>query len=248
MDNFGLGNRMLVKQGRKWGAPVSVSATSYQGKHPLVYHPYLRVSYQVPHLQVVPFSQTLLKKLVDIGLSRAVLCHIPWGVLPETHHPNLANRQTAKHILGFPIHTPLFLWAGYIQQVQKKDFLFAVEQAERARRQGLDAAFYFAFKPESFEYGLQKWHAPERGIHVAATDVARFKHLQSAADVLYSPIINKSCIVAPPLTWIEMLNLGVPILTTDVPGASEIVQEGITGYMAENPEKLMEKIDPVLSS
>ena len=44
--------------------------------------------------------------------------------------------------------------------------------------------------------------------------------------------------MAPPLTWIECMANGMPVLTTDVPGAEELVEDGRTGYRATTRDQL----------
>ena len=242
MDNFGWGNRILVKKGQHLRATTSVSAMAYQGKNHLWYHPYLRLSYNNPNLYIIAFSSTFKEKLSEIGLSQDRISHIPWGVLAPNKDFLSRNTALARKVISLPADKPLFLWAGYIQQIQRRDFLFAIKQARSAIKKGLKATFYFAFKAESMENGFERFHKPEQGIYVTSTDVKLFDHLKSAADILYSPVINKCCIVAPPLTWIEMLAMGVPILTTDVPGAAEIVEDGKTGYLARYENELIDKM------
>ncbi|MHA2283472.1 MAG: glycosyltransferase [Promethearchaeota archaeon] len=239
MDNLGPGNRIISKVGSRLNATTSVSAMAYQGKSPFLYHPYLRLSYCAPNLYIIPFSSTFKKKLLEIGVSQDRIKHILWGV---ASNEDSLSKNRAKKTLGLSIRRPLFLWAGYIQQIQKQDFYFALEQARNALEKGLIATFYFAFKPEAMENGFERFHKPEQGIYVTATEVELFDHLKVATDVFYSPVTNKRCILAPPLTWIEMMSLGVPILTTNVPGAFEIVEEGKTGCMAHNEDDLIRKM------
>jgi glycosyltransferase involved in cell wall biosynthesis len=45
--------------------------------------------------------------------------------------------------------------------------------------------------------------------------------------------------LAPPLTWIELLSTGVPILTISVPGIEKIIIPGQTGYLCRSSEELV---------
>ena len=131
---------------------------------------------------------------------------------------------------------------GFIQQVREPDFHLAYRLAKRARAAGLHATVVFAFKPETFRPEYVSLHAPSEGIHVFPTPVEVFRDVIAAADLLFSPIEARDCIVAPPLTWIEAMSNGLPILTTDVPGASELVEDGRTGYLAGDAEDLLAKL------
>jgi glycosyltransferase involved in cell wall biosynthesis len=139
----------------------------------------------------------------------------------------------------------MLLWAGFIQQVREPDFHLALDLARMARAQGLDATFMFAFKPETFRPEYAALHRPESGIHVLPTPVDAFADARAAADLLVSPIEARDCIVAPPLTWIECMSTGLPVLSTDVPGADELIEDGRTGYRATDRADLGAKLTAI---
>lgn len=239
MDNLGLVNRLIAGAAP---SPVSVSAMAYQGGSKLLYDSYLYLSYKHPNLTVIPYSTAYAKKFRQIGIDKNRIVRIPWGVKLPPKSMAGEKEKRSKVLLLLPSDKPLFLWAGYIQQIQRKDFLYALKVAKQALQNGLDGSFYFAFKPESFEKRFAMFHEPEKGIFVAPTTIEQFDNLKSAADVFYSPVVNKKCIIAPPLTWIELLATGTPILTTDVPGAGEIVSNGDTGFWAQSTKTLIERM------
>ena len=234
MDNMGLTNSILA---RTLESPVSVSAMAYQGKKPKwFYENYLRISYKVKNLTVVPYSKAFASKLSQIGINSGNICRIPWGVyIDSTVKPNPEIKISSKKALGLPPKKPLILWTGYIQQITREDFLFAYKQALGVCK-SFQATFYFAFKPESFESDFVAKNIPEQHVYVTPTDPEKFEQLMSAADILYSPVVNSDCIVAPPLTWIEIMSRGTPIITTSVLGANEIIENGKTGTISNNIE------------
>jgi glycosyltransferase involved in cell wall biosynthesis len=242
MDNLGFANKRMVKTARSLEARISLSAMAYQGKRSIFYHPYLRLSLNHPALCVIPYSASYKDKLIELGLDPKKIIHIPWGIIPGEKKVTARKKYFMKKELNIPTEKPLFVWAGYIQQIQKNDFLFAIRNAEAALERGLDATFYFSFKPETMEKGFEEYHKPSKGIYVESTSPGKYNSLRLAADVFYSPVTNKKCILTPPLTWIEMMALGVPIITTNAPGASAIVEEGKTGYMAANDQDILNKI------
>ena len=233
MDNLGLTNRLIANSAK---APVSVSAMAYQGKRPeWLYKQYLRISYGHNNLTVIPYSKSFERRLVEQGFNRRKIQRIPWGIKPinlncYAHGDNIGSRK------------PLILWAGYIQQIDRDDFEFAYRAAKRSLAQGLDARFMFAFKPESFDNGFESYDDPANNIMVRSTTSKEFLELQQIANVFLSPVTNSKCILAPPLTWLEMLSLGVPIVTLDTPGASEAVIFGETGYLATSEEDIVQKL------
>ena len=223
-------------------AVTSVSAMAYQGWATSFYDRYLRLSYNQSGLEVIAYSLALADKLRSIGITRAPILHIHWGVSLPPRPIDKAKKAQAKKELSLPADRAIFLWAGYIQQIKREDFFLALRSAREALSNGLNAIFYFAFKPETMENDIIKNHDPTAGIFISATSARKFKLLKLAADVFYSPLANKSCVVTPPLTWIELLSLGVPILTTNAGGVDEAVLEGRTGYIARSSDELARKI------
>jgi hypothetical protein len=58
---------------------------------------------------------------------------IPWGVYKSNISVALvsnAEKMEIKKILGIIPNKPLILWAGYIQQIGRRDFLYAYEIAK----------------------------------------------------------------------------------------------------------------------
>ncbi|MDM8523176.1 glycosyltransferase family 4 protein [Desulfococcaceae bacterium HSG8] len=236
MDNMGLANRMIAE---KNPTTLSVSAMSYHGKrNNFIYEKFLTVSYRHHNISVVPYSKAYQTRLLKLGISNKNIRHIPWGIKCNT----CDSRETQKTDIGISNDKPLILWTGYIQQIQRNDFLFAAHTSINALKQGLNANFYFAFKPECFENGFENYHRPEEGIFVKPTDASGFEILKKSCDIMFSPVVNSNVILAPPLTWLEMLNNGVPIVTTDVPGASEAVINGETGIIVNSEKELIKKL------
>jgi len=239
MDNFGLFNQFFVMAAP---ADVSVSAMAYQGWDTPFYNRYLRLSYNHPAIQVVAYSAALGAKLRSIGITLPLIRHIHWGVALSAGWPSPEKRKFAKEELSIPPDMPILLWAGYIQQIRRDDFFLALRWARKARENGFKAVFYFAFKPESMEEEFIKYNDPDAGIFIKATSAEEFTLLKTAADVFYSPLVNKNCVVSPPLTWIELLSQGVPILTTDAGGTEEVVVEGKTGSLIRSEGDMERKM------
>ncbi|MHB0976435.1 MAG: glycosyltransferase [Candidatus Aquicultorales bacterium] len=234
MDNFGPVNSYIAERA---GVPVSVSAIAYQGRRPLyLYEMYLKASYLSGRLTVVPFSRPYREKLIGLGVAPDRARSIPWGVSFPSGGDVMADPGRERR----GSEKPLILWAGYGQQIGRGDFLLAYRTAKRALSEGLSATFHFAFKPESFERGFGSYDDPENGVIVTRTTSAEFRKLKESADVFFSPVANTRCVVAPPLTWLEVLASGMPIVTTDVPGTAEVIVPGKTGFRARSAKELVE--------
>lgn len=239
MDNFGFANRPIAKDAP---TPVSVSAIGYQGINKLFYDNYLRLSYNHPNLEVIPYSLAYAKKLKQIGVHENHIKHIRWGVKLPEQRLKAEKKRELKISLSLPPEKLLFVWAGYIQQIQKKDFLYAIKIAKEALNNNFNGIFFFAFKPKHFDKKVVSFCNPEKGIFIRETSTKEFGLLKQIADIFYSPVVNKNSILAPPLTWIEFLSFGIPILTTNAGGADEVVTHGKTGYIAKSNNELIKKM------
>lgn len=241
MDNFGPGNRLIGRTAKRLGACPSVTAIAYERRGQRLYHRFLQLSYGWPAMRVVAMSRQFRRRLAELGIHEDRLARIPWGVIPAEPSSSV-DHSSLRSTLGLPTLRPIVLWAGFIQQAREADFVGAYRVAMKARVQGLDATFVFAFKPETFRLEYASLDRPDLGIHVMTTPVDRFAQVMQASDLLYSPIFHRDCIVAPPLTWIEAMAAGLPVLTTDVLGADELIEDGRTGYMARTDAELLEKL------
>ena len=125
MDNFGIANRIIAHQAAHVNIAVSVSAISYMDRNPVVYHPYLLLSYKSPNLTVIPYSRSLKSRLAALGIEPERLHRIPWGVPPDSSGPRKRATDFRASLPG-PHNRPLILWAGYLQQIQRADFIFAL--------------------------------------------------------------------------------------------------------------------------
>lgn len=218
MDNLGIANRLIARYAR---TRVSVTAFTYAGVRPyFLYDWFLRASFDHYNITVVSYSEAYREKLLRLGIDPSGVRRIQWGVSPDCAS------------VTRPGGRPLILWSGYICPIGREDFMFAHETARDALKGGLDAEFVFAFKPECYEPGFSEFHRPGGGISVMPTTGPEFDALKARAGIFYSPVVNPDVIVGPPLTWLEMLAHGIPIVTTCVPGVTEAVREGVTGFVA----------------
>jgi glycosyltransferase involved in cell wall biosynthesis len=244
MDNFGPVMHLL----QRWAAPVpvSVSAMGYYARGPL-HDAYLRLCYRGLDA-VIPFSEAYRRKLIELGLLAENAFAIPWGVDTDSlHKPASAGERAAlKRALGIEADRRLVLWTGFIQQIKEQELYASIEAAQHIAQRRPDAHFVFALKPECYHPQYQRFSAP--WIRVLTTTSESFPPLARAADYLLSPIVNTRSIVTPPLTWLEMMAMGVPIITNRVPGVEAVIQSGENGFVAENIGALPVLLGRALSS
>jgi glycosyltransferase involved in cell wall biosynthesis len=243
MDNFGPAMRRM----RHWFSPVplSVSAMGYYARGPL-HDQYLQLCYRGLDA-IVPFSAAFAQKLLELGLSGQRLHVIPWGIDVESVRgiPTANARAEAKRRLGIDPDHRLVLWTGFIQQIKEPEFHTSMRIAQKTVQHRDDVCFVFAFKPESYRPDYQSFTADR--IRVLATTNESFEHLLQAADYLLSPVTNIRSIVTPPLTWLEAMATGIPVITNRVPGAEAAIESEKSGFVAETVDSIVPLLDAALS-
>ncbi|RZB31514.1 MAG: hypothetical protein SRB2_04483 [Desulfobacteraceae bacterium Eth-SRB2] len=226
IDNLGPAMRLI-----KWIFPylyVTYSAPTYSPRGKL-YNQYLKFSFEKLD-KIIPHTEAYRKKLIDLGFSKEKLRVIRWSVNLPKKQMKLSQQIELRRKMGVKPSDKLFLWSGFIQQIQIEDFWIALTVAKRITKLYDFCHFIFAFKPQVFR---QEYTAHESDYISIITNVQNFPDLLETADIFYSPVGNLSSIVSPPLTWIEAMARGTPVLTNNVKGVDEIVIERQTGFVAE---------------
>ena len=137
----------------------------------------------------------------------------------------------------------MFLWTGFIQQIGERDLNLTLELAREIAKKEANAEFLFSFKPEFRSKAREYTGGHPRITILDAVD--NFEHLLGSADFLLSPIENVESIVAPPLTWIESISSGTPVITTDAGGAREIIADGQNGFIGAGYGELVNTLSGI---
>lgn len=190
---------------------------------------------------VAPFSEAFAEILREIGVTTPTMAAIRWGVdLNRFHPPSDRERKEARELTGIPDDRILLVWTGFIQQTGWADFRFSYRLAELVLQQAPDKfEFVFCFKPQSFQRRFLDWKQPGIRIFGASED---FWNLRIAADYLVSPMQAPHCTAAPPLTWVESLAMGLPLIVTPLPGVREVVMSGTNGWVVHSPEEARDRL------
>jgi glycosyltransferase involved in cell wall biosynthesis len=239
MDNFGP-LMSLVKQTFPH-IYITISAPTYNPRF-LIYDYYMKMCLYNQD-KIITYTNTLKRKLINLGTQEERLKTIRWGVPVSGISCNLEQKKELKKKLNINPNLKLILWSGYLQQIRENDFLMALQVARNVIRAIDSCHFIFAFKPEYFK---QKYFNFEEDRIKIITNIQDMPELFTAADLFLSPVTATKSIVAPPLTWIESMAYGVPIVTTNVGGADEIVINGYTGHIAKSQEDLENMIMKII--
>lgn len=207
--------------------PAFASAITYDPRYAL-YDSFLRASL-AGFSAVGATSDTFRRRLVEIGLPEERMRTVRWGADPAEHTP-APDRAAIKRRLGVPPDAPLVFWAGYIQQITEADFRVAHRAVLDARRILPDLHAVFCFKPAHFRPAFASLAGS--GVQLSG-DGEVYALARSAADLFLSPVTRGRSILAPPLTWVESMLQGLPILTTPCGAAEETLDHGRAGEAVE---------------
>ncbi len=228
IDNYG--PVMLTVRPFARGIPTSISAPTYNR---------VRFLYDFMLLQslwsfdrVVPYTHAYANRLLAIGLDHSRVRRIPWGVdVARLHPPSPEEREAARTSLGIGGDTLLVGWSGFTQQATERDLEFAAAVARRTLKDfPKDFSFHFCFKPEHFRERYRSLESPGMRVHASPEE---FTTVRLASDLLISPLVEGGVTVGPPLTWLEFMAMGVPIMSTPADGVEEAVIDSKTGLIVE---------------
>jgi glycosyltransferase involved in cell wall biosynthesis len=232
MDNFGFGMGYLCKTLSK---KTVFAAANYDPRG----HFYDRVQkYFLSKLDlIITYSHAYKNILSKLGINNHNISVLHWGISPYTLSPlDDSIKQETKKLHNIKHNNMLILWTGYIQQIQEIDFYLSTSVAKEICKKRSNVQFIFCFKPETFK---SKYKDEETdGIQIIS-GAPNFHNLLGSADLLFSPTYKLSSTVSPPLTWTEAMSMGVPVITTNVKGADEIIDHLVDGYITDNYDTII---------
>jgi glycosyltransferase involved in cell wall biosynthesis len=221
VDNFGLAMPTMKILFRKPVVCASIPTARTGNKF---YDFILKTSYSnLDH--IVAFTDFLKENLFRIGIDKEKISVIRWGARIEKDR-TIKSPNKEKKVL---------LWSGFLTQVREEDFLFAIDIAKKIVAATDKCRFVFCFKPHYFQ---KKYRAYEsKNIEIQPN--LSYHRLIEKSDVFFCPIKNRNKIIAPPLTWIEMMLTGMPVITTQVNAVEEIIHNGVNGYACKDEQAMI---------
>jgi len=179
-------------------------------------------------------SRAYRQKLIQHGLKEEKVEVIRWGVPLG----NGSDKKRTNH------RHKVILWTGFTQQIKEKSFYQALAVAQRILKKNSRIDFVFAFKPECFQerYGLYQ----EKNLKIMKTNQPEFLNLLDKVDLLIAPVETLRSTIAPPLSWIECMASGVPVMSTQAPGSDEVLKHKETGFVAKSYQEFEDLMENVL--
>jgi glycosyltransferase involved in cell wall biosynthesis len=237
MDNFGFSTALA----KIFFPKIKVYATAITyNTHNLPLKPYgfyQRIAFG--NLDKLVVSSTAYREqLIEHGFSKDKVKVIRWGI-PISDKKNRVAKRDKKDASN-----KVVLWTGFTQQIREKSFNLSLSVAQKIVSQKSNIDFVFAFKSECFNKRYQFFE--NEHLQIVTTDPERFTELLGRADLLFAPVVRLRSIAAPPLTWIECMAMGIPIISTQAPGVDEVLKHNFTGFVAGSNEELETLIQDVL--
>jgi len=232
IDNYG--PVMMLVPAVAGSTPTSISAPTYFPRW-MFYDAFLRTSF-APFDAIAPFSDAYTHRLHELGVADRPIVTIRWGVDPDRVHPATDDERRAGRLrLGIAPDRTVVMWTGFIQQTDWKDFRFAYRLGELTVAAAPDRfVFLYCFKPAHYRPELRE--LDRAGLRIVGS-APEYEDARASADCLLSPISATRSTAAPPLTWVEALARGLPILSTWIPGADEAIVPGESGWFVRSPEE-----------
>ena len=149
------------------------------------------------------------------------------------------KKEVVRRSLGILDTGKLVLWSGYLQQIQAADFARTIDVARHVAALDKEITFLFAFKPETYQQSFSEQQS-ERVMVLGGLE--NFGEVLDTADLFLSPIGSEKSTVSPPLTWLEAMSKGTPVITTNIRGVDEVITHNVNGFIAEDYANLADVI------
>ena len=235
-----MGNSFGIIPHRAKGAPSSIFISSlFSHGHPLRDFS-LRVRLN-QYSRIVASTHSMKRKLIEIGIPSKKLEVIPWGIDSARLKPDNDMAEKTKERLGIRKESKIILWSGFTQHISYNDFILSLGIAKAVIKRVEDCVFLFSFKKTNFKPEYCQY-ANERLIISKTNSNLEFLELINASRMYLAPTARRDIVVGPPLTWIESMSHGCPVVTTESEGVGELIKDEYTGYIFNSYDVGINKI------
>ncbi|MFQ6020247.1 MAG: glycosyltransferase family 4 protein, partial [Dehalococcoidia bacterium] len=189
--------------------------------------------------RIVSPCHALEEHLAGLGIPRRRLLTIPLGVdLEHFRAVDPEEKARLRGSYGVDEGAKVIAWVGpIIPPSQLDDVRFLLAAVPTIRRRVPNAVFVFAFK-----YGIPHHLVPA---HPWVKAIDRYRDIRDVfhmADVVALPFTATDPWITVPLSMVEALACGVPVVTLRHPGLSEVVTDGESGVLVERLEGLPQAV------
>lgn len=177
--------------------------------------------------QVVAYTDAARNVLLATGLLQERVVTIPWGVQPTTTVP---SGKASDRIRGRYHCSEGDMLIAVTPRGTEKSIVNIIEFA-KSLSQETHTKYVFAIRPTRYSESYMKHGNSQVIIENGPKD---FYGLLEVADVVWAPVDKLTVTTLPPLTWIEAMIRGTPVITQLNPGVDECIINNETGFLYEN--------------
>jgi glycosyltransferase involved in cell wall biosynthesis len=174
-------------------------------------------------IRIIAIGISVKKDLVDAGIGTDSKYEV---IFPGLQHLQVSSREAAKKSLGLEPNNTFLVYVGRLTQIKRPDRL--LEIARYLNMNHPDSQILIAGAGELL--GPIKNESEIEGLPMIFLGWRNdIDLILSAADIAILCSDNEGI----PLTLIQASQAGLPIVSTDVGSVSDIVIDGVTGYLTE---------------
>ena len=194
-------------------------------------------------VQAVAVPTREQQRALQPWLGRSVF-YIPSGIDPQMFKSLTISPEEAKKALNLPFGALTVGFFGKSQLLRGIDML--LDAFQRIGKAHLEAWLLLLLRPDVADRRVQKLiaqHPFRARIRLTLTTTDPRPYL-AASDVIAFPFRTAVALPAQPLTLLEALALGKPVISTTIPPVQEIIQNGHEGLLVppNRPDQLAERL------
>ena len=189
--------------------------------------------------RIIAIGNSVKKDLVDAGIGRDSRYEV---IFPGLQPLKVSSKEAAKKSLGLESNTTYLVFVGRLTQIKRPDRL--LEIARHLNMNNPDSQILVAGAGELLDPIMCKSESECLPMTFLGwrNDI---ELLLSAADIAILCSDNEGI----PLILIQASQAGLPIVSTDIGSVSDIVIDGVTGYLTEvSSEALIQGISTLLEN
>ena len=189
--------------------------------------------------RIIAIGNSVKKDLVDAGIGRDSRYEV---IFPGLQPLKVSSKEAAKKSLGLESSKTYLVFVGRLTQIKRPDRL--LEIARHLNMNNPDSQILVAGAGELLDPIMSK--SESEGLPMTFLGWRNdIELLLSAADIAILCSDNEGI----PLTLIQASQAGLPIVSTDIGSVSDIVIDGVTGYLTEvSSEALIQGISTLLEN
>ena len=203
--------------------------------------------------RIIAISRNVARSLQNIGVLAERIRVVPPAVDEHSFHSGVSGEQWRQR-LGVNDGEKLVMYLGNLTRTKGLDLF--VSAIDRLARQNLKFRAVYALQKQHPKFEGRRGEIRKRLRDSGLADrvfelgpVPDMPSLMAAADVFVSPLRSTNGLADYPISVVEAMMLGRPIVATRTGGVLELIADGKTGLLAEpgNVTELSNKIKELLT-